>query len=274
MRLMSLSPRNAFLLIATTVLCMSSFGCHGNDALGLEDWQRDILGSVGGVLAGALLDDAIVGGAAREEPGPTGPEGPQGPPGPPIFSVFVDTFFGPELTDDLSVVPVRVEEPMLGPGSTPLAYTVVVPSNFEGSNPINMRVLLYRSGPCAGDCFIFTVDGRRFRLGSTAPQCLGGEETDCSDGTRWIRVNNPCVTAEDGAEVEQFIVIDLPLSETGLGYRGIFPGDVLAFELDTFADDGGVYNIFGIEFSDAFTDPVSSDEVLLTGDAALEACGQ
>ncbi len=275
MRRMSPSPRNAIFLFAAAALCVSSFGCHGNDALGLEDWQRDLLGSLGGGLAGAVLSDTVIGGgSARDEPGPVGPEGPQGPPGPPIFSIFIDTFFGADLADDLSVVPVSNEEPMLGPGGTPLAYTAVIPSNFVSSNPITMRVLLYRSGPCTGDCFIFTVDARLFRLEADDAQCLGGEAADCSDATRWVRVASPCAQAEDGTEVEQFIVVDLPLTQDALGYEGISPGDVLAFELDTFADDGGIYNVFGVELSDAFVDPVASDEILFTNDDALEACSQ
>ena len=273
MRHMSLSPQSAFLLFATTVLCISPVGCWNGNALGLQDWQRDIIASMGGGLAGALLSDAFAGDdAAKEEPGPAGPEGPEGSPGPPIFSVFVDTFYGGELAEDLSVVPVRNEEPALGPEGEPLAYSVVIPSNFEGTTAINMRVLLYRSGPCAGDCFIFTIDARRFRLGASGPECLGGEAPDCSDSRRWIHVEGPCAGVDDGTEVEQFIVVDLPLAENGLGYDGISSGDVLAFELNTFADDGGTYSVFGVEFSDAITDAVANAEILFTNDDALEAC--
>ncbi|MBU0616816.1 MAG: hypothetical protein KKI02_03790 [Planctomycetes bacterium] len=275
MRHMSLSPQSAFLLFATTVLCVSSVGCWNGNALGLQDWQRDIIASMGGGLAGALLSDAFAGDdAAKEEPGPAGPEGPEGPPGPPIFSIFVDTFFGGELAEDLSVVPVRNEEPELGAEGEPLAYTVVIPSNFEGTNPINMRVLLYRSGPCAGDCFIFTVDARRFQLGASGPECLGGEAADCSDARRWIRVEGPCGAVNDGDEADEFIVVDLPLAEGGLEFGEISPGDVLAFELNTFAHDGGTYSVFGVEFSDAVADAVTNAEILLTNDDAAEACAQ
>jgi hypothetical protein len=261
--------------MAATLLGLSSFGCWDGNALGLQDWQRDILASMGGGLAGALLTDAVTGDdAAKLEPGPVGPEGEDGPPGPVIFSVYVDTFYGAELADDLSVVPVRIEEPVLGPDSDPLAYSVVIPSNFEGLNPINMRLLLYRSGPCAGDCFVFTIDARRFQLGASGPECLGGDEPDCSDARRWIRVEGPCAALGDGTEAEEFIIVDLPLDAGGLEFGAVSPGDVLAFELDTFTADGGTYNVLGVEFSDALTEPVASAEILLTSEAAVEACAQ
>lgn len=49
-------------------------GCWGGNALGLEDYQRDLLFGFGSVALGLL---------APGTPGPAGPAGEQGPPGPP-----------------------------------------------------------------------------------------------------------------------------------------------------------------------------------------------
>jgi hypothetical protein len=226
---------------------------------------------MGGGLASALLSDALTeDGAAREVVGDVGPAGEDGPPGPVVFSVYVDTFYGAELADDLSVVPTENEDPALGPDGDALAYTVVIPANFEGTNPINMRLLLYRTGPCDGNCLIFSIDARRYQLGASGPECLGGEEPDCSDATRWIRVEGPC--AAGAAEAEEFLVVDLPLADNGLEFGEVAPGDVLAFELNTFMDDGGTYSVLGVEYSDALAEPVASAGVHMSSAAAVEAC--
>ena len=100
------------------------------------------------------------------------------------------------------------------------------------------------------------------------------ERGDAINARRWIRVEGPCAAADDGAELEQFIVVDLPLAAGGLEFGEITPGDVLAFELNTFTDDGGTYSVFGVEFSDALADVVANAEILLTSDDAAEACAQ
>ncbi len=73
--------------IAGTALSVAvlSGGCGGGGAgaLGLQDWQRDLLTAGSGVLTAALVAANIVpaDGAGREIPGPAGPTGPQGPAG-------------------------------------------------------------------------------------------------------------------------------------------------------------------------------------------------
>ena len=232
--------------VAPALLSLLTGGC-GPGFLGLEDFERDILFSLGGGLAGALLVGALPGdeAATQDQPGEQGPVGPQGPAGPPIFSVFVDAFFGGEFADDLSVLPVRNEDPTFGDSGTPVGYSVSIPANFEALNPINMRLLLFRSGPCDRSCLVLSVDARRFRLGASEAECIGGEAADCSDGTRRVVLDEIC-TATDGSDLEQFIVVDLPLSESGLDYGEILPGDLLAFELNTVQHDGGDYNLLGV----------------------------
>jgi len=250
----------------------SLFGGCGPGALGLQDFERDILVGLLGGLATAILmpppppaDDTT-----RPEPGPPGPQGPPGPPGPPIFAAFVDTFFRAELDEDLSIVPVRDDDPQLGVDSDTLGFSVAIPANFQGNNPLNLRVLLFRSGPCTGNCFVFSIDARRFRATSTGPECLGGEAPDCADGQRRIRVPNPCA---DGADaVDQFLVIDLPLSEAGLRYTDVQAGDLLAFEFNTLVDDGGTYELLGVELSDALGDVTANADIFFPTDTLPEVC--
>ena len=281
MRSKRLNTRKHTLTLVTAMLLVPtvgfSFGGCGGGFLALQDYQRDLLFGVTGGLAGALItanapsDD---GDAARGEPGPPGPAGPQGPPGPPIFATLVDTFFGGVADDVFGIVPMRVDEPSLGGDAGPLAFSVAVPSNFVEANPVGMRLVLFRSGPCDGGCFIFTVDGRRAQMGDTEVQCFGGEAADCSDGTRWVLLDGACEGAEEGVEdLTQFLIIDLPLGEGGLGYPDVMPGDLLAFELSTAAGDGGTYSILGVEFSDAGAPLSASATVYGAADEIPEECG-
>lgn len=281
MRSKRLNTRKQSLTIVTAMCLVPtlgfSFGGCGGSFLGLQDYQRDLLFGVGGGLAGALItantpsDD---GDAALEQPGSPGPVGPQGPPGPPIFATFVDTFFGGVADDVFGVVPMRVDEPSLGGDAGPLAFSVAVPSNFAEGNPLGMRLVLFRNGPCDGGCFIFTVDGRRAQMGDSEVQCFGGEAADCSDGTRWVLLDGGCEGAEEGAlDQTRFLIIDLPLGEGGLGYPGVMPGDLLAFELSTAGGDGGTYSILGVEFSDAGASLSVSATVYSAADGIPEECG-
>lgn len=262
----------------TTASMLSTGGCGGAGFLGLQDYQRDLLFGIGGGLAGALITNNAPaapddGDAGREEPGPPGPAGPQGPPGPPIFSTFVDTFFGGVADDIFGIVPVRVDEPSLGGEAGPLAFSVAIPSNFVSANSVSMRLVLFREGPCDGGCFVFTLDARRAQMGDTQPQCFGGLESDCSDGTRWILLDDVCAGAEEGIEdLTQFLIIDLPLEADGLGLPFVMPGDLLAFELSTASSDGGTYSILGIEFSDAGTSLSPNATVFGSLDQLAEIC--
>ncbi|MFQ5805428.1 MAG: hypothetical protein ACE5I3_03145 [Phycisphaerae bacterium] len=189
---------------------------------------------------------------------------------------MVDTFFGGEFDEFLAVQPVREEEPKLGADTGPLAFSVTIPNHYDGVNPINMRVLAFRSGPCDADCFIFTVDARRLQPGRATPECFGGVEADCSDGRRWIRLDTPCSAegdeAEDSGDVSVFLVIDLPLAEAGLRFPAVVPGDFLAFELNTFSADGGVYHILGVEFFNADSVPLPSATIYSSLESSPEGC--
>lgn len=269
---------NVFCVLVAATLCVSSIGCRGDAGfLGLQDYQRDLLSMVGGGLAGALLSGLPDGQADGDQagladPGPPGPQGPEGPPGPPIFAIFVDTFFSGEFDEFLAVEPMRNEEPQLGAGDGPLAFSVSIPNHYDGANPINMRVVAFRSGPCTSDCFVFSVDARRLQVGSATPDCFGGVQADCADGTRWIGLDGLCSEAEDPDDVSAFLLIDLPLDEGGLQFPQVAAGDFLAFELNTFSADGGVYQIIGVEFSNADSAPVPTATIYSSLQEIPEGC--
>jgi hypothetical protein len=265
-------------LLLTAVSALSTGGCGGAGFLGLQDYQRDVLFGIGGGLAGALITNnappATNGGdTGREDPGPPGPAGPQGPPGPPIFSIYVDTFFGGMADDIFGIVPVRVDEPSLGSDAGPLAFSVAIPSNFAPGNSVSMRLVMFREGPCDGGCFVFTLDARRAQTGDSQPQCFGGLENDCSDGTRWVLVDDICTGAEEGIEdLTQLLIIDLPLDGDGLGLPAVMPADLLAFELSTASGDGGTYHVLGIEFADTGVSLSPNATVFGSLDQFAEVC--
>lgn len=263
--------------LVTAMCVLATVGCGGG-CPGLPDYQRDLLLGFGGGLAGALLSNNAPpapddGDAGREEPGPAGPAGSQGPAGPAIFTTYVDTFFGGMADDIFGIVPVRVDEPSLGGDAGPLAFSVAIPGNFTPANSVSMRLVMFRDGPCAGGCFVFTLDARRAQTGDSQPQCFGGLENDCSDGTRWVLVDDVCAGADEGMEdLTQFLIIDLPLGDDGLGLPSVMPGDLLAFELSTASGDGGTYSILGIEFSDAATSLSPNATVFGSLDQLAEVC--
>ncbi|MBU0616817.1 MAG: hypothetical protein KKI02_03795, partial [Planctomycetes bacterium] len=273
--------RATCMLIAASV-CITSISSCGLE----EDYQRDILVSVGGGLAGAILTNTVLGpddsdAAVRSVPGP---QGPQGPPGPSFFNVFVDKFYGAQFDDGFQIVPVPNDAPFLGADAGPVAYRVLVPSTVgaesattsataQSSNalrPITMRLYLNRSGACSGGCLVFTVDARRLRDGNDVPQCYGGSLSDCSDGTRWVMVDSLCLDGADTAEL--LYAVDLPLTAGGLEFPQVAAGDYLAFELNTLTDDGGIHRLLGVEFFDSTTAELANAVVLFSEDSIPDEC--
>jgi len=240
-------------LLGLSIAC-SFGGCSGSAGfLGLQDYQRDLLFSLGGGLAGALLGDMINGPEDGQAARPAaGPAGPQGPAGPPLFAIFVDTFFRGVVDDVFGLVPLPADDPKLAAEAGPLAFRVAIPTNYATLSPISMRLLMYRTGPCESTCFVFSLDARRAQADDAQPQCFGGTLADCSDGTRWVRIEDACDSTSLGsADVRVFRTVDLPLGAGGLELPDVMPGDLLAFEIDAFASEGGTWHLMGVEFSDA-----------------------
>lgn len=261
--------------LGVVVVVQMLLGCAPPGFLGLQDYQRDLLFGFGGGLAAALIGNAAntgdggTGSPAPGVPGPQGPQGLQGPAGPAVFSVFVDTFFEGEFDALLGVVPVRNDNPQFAPGGDPIAFSTTIPNHYDGAKPINMRLMLYRSGPCTGDCFILSVDARRLDAGGGSAECFGGSGADCEGGTRWVRVADTCDGAADRTE---FIVVDLSLSATGLDFPEPKAGDFLAFELNTFSDDGGTYDLLSVEFSNIGDAGVANADVFMSLDDIPAEC--
>jgi hypothetical protein len=182
------------------------------------------------------------------EPGPQGPAGPAGPagssgssgpqgaPGTALFTEFIDDFFGDSDDGELCVTPpcfAPILEPRLqyfGDNEfTRVAYRFAIPDAYTNPNPVTMRLYLQRNSLCLGECLTINVNARRWRHESQGPECYGGVEVDCSDGTRFVIPQENCLQSTE------FLVLDLPLNQpigNGLGLpNDLVPGDFLAFEL-------------------------------------------
>lgn len=276
----------ALLVAAALGACFS--GCLGGGALGLADFQRDLLVGAAGALAGALLnaafpDPAGDGLTVRTMPGPAGPEG---PPGPTLFSVFQDRFFGAQFVDGgFRIVPVPKDAATIAREGGPVGFRLLIPSVYgsgdtgqmdaaQGAHPrlpVTLRLFLRRLGACGGGCFVLTVDARRLRSGDREPQCFGGVAEDCSDGRRWVLVEPACADGE--ATRDLFLNVDLPLGPEGLQFPELEAGDYLAFELNLHADDGGAYRLFGVELYDSLTAQLNNATVFLSPEGIPTNCG-
>ncbi len=249
------------------VVCGSLFGCGpGAGFLGLQDYGRDILFGIGGRLATLALLNAIApqdgDGDQTGQPAPT-----PGATGPAVFSVQVDNFLTGRVDSNLGLTPVPVDDPALVEGGDALAYTAAIPSNYDGTSPLVMRLRMFREGLCDGTCFILSIDARCIRDGGTAPECVGGTADDCGDGTRFVRVNPDCAGLDE--EDNRFVVLDLPLGDSGLAFP-VAAGDFLAFELNTIVGDGGVYSVLGVEIATGEV-PLRA-EVFRSGDSVPQDC--
>ncbi len=271
-----------FKLSLAVLAPLGLIGCGGGGAgfLGLQDYQRDLLFSVGGGLAGALLDNLLGNDNANDntsteqgQPGAPGAQGETGPAGPAIFTTYVETFYNGVIDDVFGVTPVIVDDPILGAGGAPIAFLASVPTNADSGNPVNIRVILERSGPCAAGCLVFTIDGRIARPDSAGTICLAGSGANCDGGTRWIQLSDVC--ADDAAaDNRRFLQVDLPLSDPRFGFAAIQAGDVLALEISTARDDGGAYHVMGVEVSDAPSSLVATVGVFSSLDSVPASCSQ
>jgi len=348
------STRMVALLVGGGV-AFHAAGC-GNDALWMEDWQRDLfLNGLMYVLLQGQIDElqgqsptdpepgAPVPGpeGPQGEPGPAGPQGPagetgaqgpagaagaagaagtqgpagpagpqgpggatgaQGPAGPPgeggqFFDVFIDDFFtyADHVPGSLDVNIVAIQEPALGAPNDQIgdagaiAFRLEVPQVYDGEE-LTMRVLFYRSGQVnPADCLIFTVDALRLENGSDVQPY--GERL-------WVRVDAPDKPTAQKTAAETllggvsgngngiYLVLDLPMhSATGLDLPDdLAVSDMVAFEFATAVkpdlsswDDGGRYELLGIEIFEATDDAVhgatifrSEAELNCGGDASAE----
>ncbi len=195
---------------------------NSGDALGLEDWERDLL------LAGLGI------GATLLFPG-----------GENFFSIFVDEFGG----RDTAAFPygeggsLPFVDPVLGRAPVDpdnnVSFRVSVPSEYNGSRPICVRMFLLRTGGAVAGNLVFTVTVRSFQDGQSGEAIYIGATT---------------VSVNPATSVDEFKDLVLPLNAgipNGLGGGNISAGDLLAFELESIASDGGEYQLLGVEFYDS-----------------------
>ncbi len=254
---------------------------NGDGAFNALDCQGADGGDGADGAAGTTGTDGADGAAGATGPqGPTGPvgppgssgpsgsagaqgsQGPQGPPGPEFFDMVVDDFFGNAEGNSMPVVLIRIDEPILGDYdwdaasdfAPALAYRIAVPKSYDAGNDVTMRLFFFRTGRYNGDCLIFSLDARRLRNNEPGPQCYGGDAQDrCEGGRRWISITPPLLngpTGGNGLNSGVYMVVDLPInSAAGLNLpNDLRVTDFLAFELGTYQDDGGQYEILGVEF--------------------------
>lgn len=181
---------------------------------------------------------------------------------PSLFSVFITDFFtnAGRGNASLPVDFVSIVEPALGStalgAADAIAFRTAIPNGYEGANPVSMRLFFYRTGATDG-CFAFSVKAARLRNGS-AVEPYGDE--------RFVRVNMPHEVNMNGGvagvtSFEQFVTVDLPINrEAGLGLpNDLEAGQFLAFELSTLREDGGLYELLGVEFYETQSTPEVAD---------------
>ena len=224
---------------------------------------------------------------AQGAAGGQGPPGPAGPPGAPelFFDVFIEDFFtyADSIPGSLPVNIVSIREPALGAPNAQtgdagaIAFRLEIPQVYEQGEEITMRMLFYRTGDVrAGDCLVFTLDSLRLRNG-------GGIEPY---GDRlWVRIDALTKLVADKTAAESllggqtegvYIVVELPLnSEAGLGYpNDLAVGEMLGFEAATAVkpdlsawDDGGRYELLGVEFFESDGATISGATLFDSADA-------
>lgn len=278
--------RNGLTALVLTLALLAGPGC--DNFLGLQDWQRDLLGlGIGGLGdAGALAVALLTGGGPAPAPapdpipgidGPQGPAGADGPPGPAgadgadgadgnsLFHVFIDDYF--TQTDRINgwfgdtgdFIPdiIAITEPVLGEddGGTPAAPG-------PDANRIAFRVLIPPSYAGANPV---TMRLALRRLGGP----IGAEAfafnvyvrrlVDGSNGVdNYVPVQTFTATPPAAGNTFEFQVYDLPLNvavPNGLGGGPLSAGDLIAVELTTVGNDGGEYLLLGVEFYETTAAP-------------------
>jgi len=208
--------------------------------------------------------------------GSQGPSGPQGTPGGLFFDIFIDDFFtyADHIPGSLDVNIVAIREPALGAPNNQtgdagaVAFRLAIPEIYEAGEELTMRLFFYRTGEfIPQECLIFTLDALRLRNGlDVLPY-----------GDRlWIRVDGPekSTVQESAAEAllggdggdGVFLVVELPINTpAGLGFpNDLAVADFIAFEFATAVkpdfsawDDGGRYELLGVEIFESIGDVVS-----------------
>lgn len=186
-----------------------------------------------------------------------GLRGQRGEPAPEFFSIFIDDFFTNGSQTHLDLLLTSIREPALGPrnkgsGILPaIAFRAPIPNRYTGNTDVTLRMFFFRSGELLEGCMIFQFDAMRLRRGSTL-QAYGD--------TRWVRIDIDDTLSiagnDDGEEsLNTSLVIDLPVNTaSGLDMpNDLIAGDLLAFEIRTEVDDGGSYQLLGVEFFESET---------------------
>ena len=242
-----MNTRKLFSVATVCVLCVSvagvlpavsGCGYNDSDALGMADWERDILfGSLG--LLGWFLPQ-------------------QAPADPALFSVWIDDFFGANTAELLLGVggAEKITEPVFGrlpldPDNN-VSYRVAIPDTYAGTNPVSMRMQMQRLGQVAlpGNlALMFNV----WRLvdGSGTPETYIVDQD--------VAVNATVAPGE-------FHVLTLPITVPvagGLGGAPLSAGDMLVVEVESTASDEGEYLLLGVEFFEATTSPGVSGGTIL-----------
>jgi hypothetical protein len=222
--------------VAGVLPAISGCGYYDDDALGMADWERDILfGSLG--LA-ALL-----------RPIPAGDEA--------LFSVWIDDFFGANTAELLLGVggAEKIEEPVLG--RVPLdpdnnvSYRVAIPDTYGGTNPVTMRLQMQRLGQLGAGNLALSFNMWRLVDGAGTPETYIAGQAVAVDAT---------------ATAGEFHVLTLPITVAvpgGLGGAPLSAGDLLVVEIESTESDGGEYLLLGVEFFESTTSPGVSGGTIL-----------
>lgn len=195
--------------------------------------------------------------------GNAGPQGIQGLPGPEFFSIFIDDFFTNDSLTHLNLNLASINEPALGPrnaasGILPaIAFRSPIPNRYSAGNDVMLRMFFHRSGIIDDGCMIFRLDVKRLRLGSTLKDY---------GSTRWVLIDigdtkNNATTAGEFNTLDTTLIVDLPLNTSaGLALPDdLAVRDLLTFELRTETDDGGDYQLLGVEFFEAAAGTTGTD---------------
>lgn len=216
-------------------------------------------------------------------PGPQGLQGVQGNPAPELFSIFIDEFNTNDSQQHLSLLRTSIRSPAIGPrnintGVLPaIAFRAPIPNRYTGSNDVTLRMFFHRTGIVNEGCMVFRLDAMRLRNGSSLENY--GQ-------SQWARIDlgnaaQNVVTAGEVNTLDAAFIVELPINSTaGLNFpRDLAAGELLAFEIstaikdvNTAIDDGGYYQLLGVEFYESPTGTVGLSGVTLFNDEKSILC--
>ena len=241
-----MNTRKLFSVATVCVLCVSvagvlpavsGCGYNDSDALGMADWERDILfGSLG--LLGWFLPQ-------------------QAPADPALFSVWIDDFFGANTAELLLGVggAEKIEEPVLGripldPDNN-VSYRVAIPDTYAGTNTVTMRMQMQRLGQLGPGNLSLSFNIWRLVDGAGTPETY---------------VTGQAVAVTASLAQGEFHVLTLPITVAvpgGLGGAPLAAGDMLVVEVESTTSDDGEYLLLGVEFYEATTAPAVAGGTVL-----------